>query len=248
MKVNFVTCAAQFNHTNTPYNHPYENYTWNGTVRGIANFDPSSRTSIISLDGCRRLCGTGNQYYPWETSSSTISTWILPITGILLQAPFESNEISKTIYAIARWLGSPIASLSYILWNVKVTSKCALLVDMSTVFEEVPDNEDSQFAQIRDSLYILSVMNQYTIKPRMPTIEAEKLLRIALFSDTLQLEAVEYETRNLVQRRRQLARLIREERRKGAVPVFISLMWFLFSLAISLQAGKSSIINSWVIQ
>ena len=245
MGPNFAECAKKFNQTDTTYNIPWQNYTWNYTVRyatahGIISYIPESKTNLITLDGCRNLCGTGNEYYPWEIASTTISTWILPITGILLQAPFESNETLKTVLAIARWMGSPIASLSYILWNIKVTGKCALLVNMATTYESVPDDEDSQFAQIRDSLYILSVMNQYTIKPRMPSIEAEKLLRIALFSDSLQLEAVEDETRNLVQRRRKLAKLIREDRRRGVVPVFISLMWFLFSLAISLQSGKLS--------
>ena len=33
------------------------------------------------------------------------------------------------------------------------------MADMATPYNEVPDS-DSQFAQIRDSLYLLSVMNQ----------------------------------------------------------------------------------------
>ena len=34
-----------------------------------------------------------------------------------------------------------------------------MMVDMATSYDEFP-SEDSQFAQMRDSLYILSVMNQ----------------------------------------------------------------------------------------
>jgi len=86
-------------------------------------------------------------------------------------------------------------------------------------------------------MYILSVMNQYTIKQRMPSQEAERLLRIALFSDSLQLEAVEGQYNTLVSRRRELAKVIRGGRKKGIVPVFISQMWFLFSLAITLESG-----------
>ena len=33
------------------------------------------------------------------------------------------------------------------------------MVDMATMYDKLPD-QDSQFAQIRDSFYILSVMNQ----------------------------------------------------------------------------------------
>ena len=108
---------------------------------------------------------------------------------------------------------------------------------MAVPYNEVPD-EDSQFAEIRDSFYILGVMNQFSIKRRMPPIEAEKLLRIALFSDSLRLEAVEDETSSLVKKRRKLAKQLREGRKLGIVPVFISTMWFLFSLATSLQSGK----------
>lgn len=68
----------------------------------------------------------------------------------------------------------------------------------------------------------------------MPSIEAEKLLRVALFSDSLKLTAEE-NTSGLIQQRYKLAALIRKSRKKGAVPVFISLFWFIFSLEISIQ-------------
>ena len=54
---------------------------------------------------------------------------------------------------------SPIASLSYVLWNIKVTGKCALMSD-TAVGIDTYDDEESPFAQARDALYILSVMNQ----------------------------------------------------------------------------------------
>lgn len=76
-----------------------------------------------------------------------------------------------------------------------------------------------------------------TIKQGMPAVEAEKLLRIALFSDSLQLTAIEDKPHSLKERRKKLATLIRRGRKRGVVPVFISLMWFLFSLAISIQAA-----------
>ena len=71
----------------------------------------------------------------------------------------------------------------------------------------------------------------------MPSQEAERLLRIALFSDSLQLEAVEGQFNTIVSRRRELAKVIREGRKKGIVPVFISQTWFLFSLAITIESG-----------
>lgn len=84
---------------------------------------------------------------------------VLPVVGLILQAPFESNKNFHSFLALARWFGNPIASISYVLWNIKITGKCAMMVDMATPYDETP-MEDSQFAQMRDSLYILSVMNQ----------------------------------------------------------------------------------------
>ena len=89
-----------------------------------------------------------------------------------------------------------------------------------------------------------------SIKEKMPAVEAEKLLRIALFSDTLRLSHAEdnvlpenstpslmLSSSKLVLKRRALAQSLRENRKKGVVPVFVSLMWFLFSLSISIQAS-----------
>ena len=41
-----------------------------------------------------------------------------------------------------------------------------MMVDMATPYDEFPD-QDSQFAQMRDSLYILSVMNQCKFSLRL---------------------------------------------------------------------------------
>ena len=118
----FTQCKNDF--SILPDNHPY---VYHGPVSGILQ---NVSVKLITVQGCNSLCGTGPEYYEWADVSATISTWVLPMIGLMLQAPFESNAFFKTIYAIARWTGSPIASLSYVLWNIKVTSRCALMVDM----------------------------------------------------------------------------------------------------------------------
>ena len=69
--------------------------------------------------------------------------------------------LTKAILSLKslKGIGNPIASISYTLWNVKVTGKCAMMVDMATQYDELP-SANSNFAQMRDSLYILSVVNQ----------------------------------------------------------------------------------------
>lgn len=117
--VNFTQCANDYLHNKTAQ----DLYFWNGTVV----FIPKNNGTQITRAGCNAFCGSGPDYYEWSQASGTITTWILPVLGILLQAPFESNAFWKTCRAIVRWCGSPIVTLSYILWNISVTGKCALM-------------------------------------------------------------------------------------------------------------------------
>ena len=223
-------------------------YGYNGSTRGIHhNF-----SSQVTTQGCKDLCGSGVDYYSWSTASATITTWLLPIVGMLLQAPFESNAFWRTMLAICRWVGSPMASLSYILWNIKVSGKCALMgmsaavfnlalisniisVDMAVPYEDQVPGRGSDFASIRDSFYILTTMNQFTMNPQASMRkESEGLLRIALFSKDLRLHGTPL---SLKETRQKLAQELREGRKRGVVPVFISTMWFLFALGLSIQSG-----------
>ena len=157
-------CAKNF--TASPFSYPQ--YTYNGSVPHV--FNHAARPKLITYEGCCRLCGSGVAYYPWSNSSGTITTWVLPLVGVLVQAPYESNAFLKTFFALARWLGSPMASLAYTLWNIKVTRKCALILDMATEYGILPP-QDSAFGRMRDSLYILSVMNQCMFDRNVPTSE-----------------------------------------------------------------------------
>lgn len=212
MRPDFDTCGKNFLNNSAGI---YNRYQYNGSVQGILS---SARPALITLQGCKELCGTGVDYYPWVNASATLTTWILPIAGLLVQAPYESNKAWQTILALSRWAGSPIATLSYILWNIKVTGKCALMIDMATKYEEYPE-QGSEFSVMRDSLYILCIMNQYSAKQSLPPIEAERLLRLALFSNLLPLNGSS-DGRDLVKRRTELAQNFRE----GREYAFLSLL------------------------
>jgi hypothetical protein len=97
-------------------------YNYSGRVVNI----PANPRTQITYAGCRAVCGSGSEYYPWVETSATITTWVLPILGTLLQAPFESNAFWRTVKAINRWIGSPISSLASILCDIEVSGKCAL--------------------------------------------------------------------------------------------------------------------------
>jgi hypothetical protein len=236
MAPNFTECGDVYKNATYQTPNPYAKWAYDGPIRGVLR--SSDRLALITVEGCLALCGHGYQPYQWTQASNTITTWVLPVVGgLLLQAPWESNRFWRTFFALIRWMGSPMSSLSYVLWNIKVTGKCALMVDMAVPFNEVPWDDDSEFSQMRDAFYILAVMNQYEIKSRMPEIAAEKLLRIALFSNSLRLTGDEDNIHTLPKLRRAIAYDLRRGRRRGTVPVFISIGWFLFSLGISIESA-----------
>ncbi len=205
MRPDFAACGRVFLNNSAGI---YSKYLYNGSVQGILS---EQRPALITAQGCKELCGTGVDYYSWIDASTTITTWILPIAGLLVQAPYESNKAWQTILSLARWTGSPIAALSYILWNIKVTGKCALMVDMATKYEDYPE-QGSDFSLMRDSLYILCIMNQYSAKQSLPPVEAERLIRLALFSNLLPLNGSS-DNHDLVRRRTELAQNFREGRK-----------------------------------
>lgn len=209
MRPDFSTCGSDFLNNSAGV---YSKYLYNGSVQGLLS---TARPALITVQGCKELCGTGVDYYSWVDASNTITTWTLPIAGLLVQAPYESNKAWQTILSLCRWAGSPISTLSYILWNIKVTGKCALMIDMATRYEDYP-KQGSEFSLMRDSLFILCVMNQYSAKQSLPPVEAERLLRLALFSNLLPLNGSS-DGGDLVRRRTELAQNFREGRKCGIV-------------------------------
>jgi hypothetical protein len=115
---NFTQCGQLYMSDNSLISR----YNYSGPTVNI----PANPRKQITYEGCTALCGSGNEYYPWNEISATITTWVLPILGNLLQAPFESNAFWRTVKAINRWIGSPISSLTSILCDIEISGKCAL--------------------------------------------------------------------------------------------------------------------------
>lgn len=122
-RTNFTLCANEFIGNNSKYT----NFIYKGTLPSPGLIS-RNYTSQITYEGCLKLCGSGVQYYSWDQISNTILTWTLPVLGITLLAPFESNAFWETVFTLSRWIGNPIASIASTLWNIKITGKCAMLV------------------------------------------------------------------------------------------------------------------------
>lgn len=58
MRANFTWCSEHFRENSRTL---YSNYIYNGPIRG----EPD-RTVLITLKGCRDLCGTGSDFYSWK--------------------------------------------------------------------------------------------------------------------------------------------------------------------------------------
>ena len=185
---------------------------------------------FITKHGCNVVCGTRTDLHDWNESSQAITTWVLPMLVMLLSAPFVSNQFRNSLMAVVRWFGSPVICLAHVLWNLEMSSKCCRLVDMSFGYDEYPE-QASEFGRLRDSMYLLSLLNQY----RSEDIghEDRRLLRIALFSDVASPD----NGQDLSTMRAATASVIRDSRSRGVVPALISSFWFLFGVAITIQAG-----------
>ena len=65
-----------------------------------------------------------------------------------------------------------------------------------------------------------------------------------MFSNRLKLPHAEDGEKDLLKRRTKLARDLREGRKKGVVPVFVSFLWFVFALALTIQLAFGSLGNN----
>ena len=90
-------------------------------------------------------------------------------------------------------------------------------------------------------LYIAKNPISDSVEQTLPPVESEWLLRIVLFDDRLQLHGSTEERDSLVAQRRELARALREGRKKGVIPVFISFLWFVFALGLSIELAYDEI-------
>ena len=102
-----------------------------------------------------------------------------------------------------------------------------MLLDLATPYNDLP-TQGSPFSQMRDSLGILEMMNQYFVHPDLSTSDAvnvERLLRVALFYNMEIPDPHIPDTFTTTQAlRAKLAKAILIRRRRGVVPNFLTYM------------------------
>lgn len=117
---------------------------------------------------------------------------------------------------------------------MRSSANCAAFLDKATRRNDVPAAEikdekgelrRSDYASYRDAFFLLSVMNQFTINIHFNGAAAERLLKVALFSQKLRLPVAA--GGSIEEVRMALARDAREARKRGTalctcMTVFIS--------------------------
>ena len=119
MRPNFTQCANAFTSGNYPhftYNYSYLKYNYTGPVRGILN-GVNPRPPLITVQGCKDLCGEGSQYYPWSEVSSTITTWVSLLPHPLRSAA-HTDDGDRSYQSLASFFRPPskVMSTSIAAW------------------------------------------------------------------------------------------------------------------------------------
>jgi hypothetical protein len=124
----FARCERILNETG-------EKFLWTGHPRGLTKPVPTGTARLYTYEGCLLNCGDGYEIYPWSKIADTITTWVLPSVGLLLQAPWESNVPAwRALLLVFRWIGNPIASLTCTLWNISVSPTSPVGISVLNLF------------------------------------------------------------------------------------------------------------------
>ena len=71
MRPDFTSCGSNFlNYSLTIYS----NLVYHGPVHEV--YANTGGPTLITLQGCKDLCGSGVDYYSWKDASNTITTWV----------------------------------------------------------------------------------------------------------------------------------------------------------------------------
>lgn len=211
---------------------------------------PGEPPLTLKTKGCEQLCGTGPDLNDVIDAFQILTTWVLPAIALMSQFPYESlsHRKRRNAEAFANWIGAPAAAIATTFWNIMTIHACAL---KPTQFR----NSDAS-GHIRNSLYILSCVNQYEYLRRGLLVAQAQRRDRALLRGVLH-PYVRAEDPMLTTDRRKilenwnehLAFQLRLQRRKGVYPIYISILWFglafIFSIVIAFASlGDNSTAHS----
>lgn len=236
----FAQCASIFTHgssSNTSYLDSRGNPAiFEGPLRGFKG-NSTERPLVITEQACIDYCGWDPQFHDVVAAFQVLTTWVLPVLGLMGQLPYESLSRKKwrrNAEAFVNWIGAPGAALTTTLWNILTIGECQALPSLWR------GNNDSI---IKDALYILSCINQYEYPRHAPghpkpfyRRRDQALLRGILFPYTQSVAIDRSQRQTLQDMAKLLAFHLRLQRRRGVYPIYIGVLWFgvAFGLSIAL--------------
>lgn len=233
---NFKQCGAYALGNYTIYKDDISmaGMVYEGPIRGLKGPKPLNFTTFTQY-GCKHFCGSAPELNSFFDSASVLTNWILPTVTLFSQLPFEALgfHFHKNFEAFVNWIGSPAATLSTTLFNIHTIHQCRIL-------SQAPQEPEMR-AAVRDTLYILSSINQFEYRRRGPMDQQRDtaLLRGILFP-YVEDAYLDVKARNkLTGLAQNLAFQLRLQHRRGVVPLIISLVWFFLALIFSIVTAFS---------
>lgn len=217
---NFSVCRQSIvQHSNQSY---IDEFLYKGNIRGLKEGAP--RPLTLTVNGCNTLCGSSPELnHPFD-AFQILTTWVLPSITLCFLLPYESlsKKTSQNWLAFVFWIGSPAAAFTAIIFDVYLIKKCH-------------DLSDDRIEYSKDVCYVLSCINQY----HWPELEGvfqehrDEALLHGLFRP-LVLAENDSDAEDLRAMLGLLAFQLRINRKKGVVPMIVSLLWFLIAFILSI--------------
>ncbi|KAK0642955.1 hypothetical protein B0T16DRAFT_437739 [Cercophora newfieldiana] len=122
---------------------------WDGPIALLNKGVPRESITAITYKGCLELCG-GTELNRPKAALIIATTWIFPLS-ILFCLPYDSlrrNKLWGTLGAVSNWLGSPPTAIASTIFNFDQIRKCHRLARHG-----IPE----------DTYYVLSCFNQFAL-------------------------------------------------------------------------------------
>ncbi|KAK0614395.1 hypothetical protein B0T14DRAFT_539890 [Immersiella caudata] len=212
---------------------PSTGWLWDGPIALLSKDVPRDSIIAMTYAGCRKLCST-EMNSPKAVLTIT-TTWIFPL-AILFGLPYDSLHYKKfrgTVSALSNWLGSPQTAITSTIFNFDQIRKCHRLASKGT-----PE----------DTYYVLSCFNQFTIPMQGSGPEVNEqfvtTLIYGLFRP-LRDGPQNFDQKNIdIEYTKQLLALLASQlrllRRRGVVPMMLSLGTFLAAFIFSIYLAFGS--------
>jgi hypothetical protein len=110
---NFTSCYDRLLNLNTTtFNDPNQYNLWNSNH----TFYLDARRLLLTVEGCKRLCGDGYELWPVKDTLQRLSLWVLP--GVILITHFQFPPLPwyNILAVIVHAIGDPVDSL----WNMLI--------------------------------------------------------------------------------------------------------------------------------